>query len=464
MKDENFESEVLAAQKSKTHSKILIVAVVVILAAAAIGTGIFFWIRNSSPEEILDPYIYINGVAYDRNITEIVLSDSDIDDYSVLNEFEYLQKVDLKQLDLSPEKYDEIALVLSGKDVVWSVPFNGDKTDSDIEKLTLTSDIPAEELVMVKYFNHLKKINAENYPLCDELYDVMQSKTVSGSDCEFNCTSQIYGKDIDSSMTELILSKTRISDLDELRNAIRFFPNLEKIEMCDCGLNNATMGELRDEFPEVQFVWIVRFLHYEVRTDAQVFATLVDWGDEIEGNQKTFSPLFEYCTELRALDLGHHYITNIDGITNLKKLQILILGDNSIEDISPLAELQDLNYIELFMNNINSVEPLSKLENLQELNICINGKVTDAETLLNCKNLKVLYASRCGISNDTVAKLEEGLPEGCILNTTTRNAIHTGWRDSEKNEAIRKAFKNWQNVEEFQDWEHVTYKEGAKLK
>lgn len=464
MKGENLEKKVLDGQKGKPYSDIWVVVIVVILTVSAIGIGILLWLKYSPQEEPADPYIYIGGVAYDRNITEIILSNSDFDDYSALNEFENLQRVDLKQLDLSPDKYDIIARKLSGKDVIWNVPFNGNKIASDIETLTLTPGISPNELWTVKYFNHLKKLNAENYPLCDELYAVMQEKTVSGSDCEFNCTSQIYGKNIDSSMNEITLSGMRISNLDELRGAIKFFPGLKKIEMCDCGLNNETMGKLRDEFPNVQFVWIVRFLDYEVRTDAHVFSTLVDWGDEIEGTQRSFAPLFRYCTELRALDLGHHYITGIDEITNLKKLQVLILGDNSIQDISPLAELKDLTYVELFMNRIDSVEPLSKLENLQELNICINGKITDAETLLNCKRLKVLYASRCGISRDTVAKLEAGLPEGCILNTTARNAIHTGWRKGDKNAAIRKAFKNWKYVEEFQDWEHIKYKDGAKLK
>jgi Leucine-rich repeat (LRR) protein len=195
-----------------------------------------------------------------------------------------------------------------------------------------------------------------------------------------------------------------------------------------------------------------------VRTDAQSFSTLVNIGESFYGNEETFAPLFKYCTELRALDLGHHQIANISGIANLTKLQTLILADNKIVDISPLAELKDLNYVELFFNKITDVSPLTKLENLEDLNLCYNPGITNATELTKCKKLNRLYISNCRLSYNEISTLKNGLPENCEFNSWVQNAVYQGWRTNTKNAAIRKAFSNWQNVKEYPDWEHVIYK------
>ncbi len=427
------------------------------VALAAAG-GIFYlrggveWLYN-----VTHPYIYVGGEAYDRDSTEITLSGEVLEDYSPLTEFENLQKLDLRGQELSAEQFEQIFQMLDGVEILWSVPINDTRYDSNIESFTITTDIPANCLEMMKYFTSLKTINAEYYPLCDELYEVWQS-IPEDSECAFNCKAKIYDIDVDNSTTELILNKMKISDLSELHSAIKFFPNITKIEMCDCGFSNEEMGALREQYPQVQFVWNIRFLRYTVRTDAQVFSTLVDVDDSFAGNQTTFSPLFKYCTELRALDLGHHYITDISEIVNLKKLQVLILADNRIKDISPLAELTELNYVELFFNRFTYLSPHTKLEKLEDVNICFNRRVTNPTVMTECKNLKRLYISGCALDSNEIATLKKGLPEGCELNTWTDNAVNTGWRSNKKNAAIRKAFYRWKNVVSFEDWEHITYK------
>lgn len=457
MKASDLEKQVLKGQRKKSHGEIWIFVIVLAVALAAAG-GIFYhrggmeWLY-----EVTHPYIYVGGAAYDRDATEIVLSGEVIEDYSPLAEFKNLRKVDLREQELSPEQFEQISEMLSGVEIVWSVPINNTRYDSGIDSFTITPDIPADCLEMLKYFTSLKSINAEYYPLCDELYAVKQS-IPEGSECVFNCKAKIYGVEVDNSTVELILNKIKISDLSELHSAIKFFPNITKIEMCDCGISNEVMGALREQYPQVQFVWNIRFLHYTVRTDAQVFSTLVNLGDSFEGDQTTFSPLFKYCTELRALDLGHHHITDISEIVNLKKLQVLILADNRINDISPLAELKELNYVELFFNRFTDLTPLTKLEKLEDVNICFNRRVKNPTVMTECKKLKRLYISGCSLDQGEIAALKSGLPKGCELNTWTDNAVNTGWRKNKKNAAIRRAFYRWKKVKSFEDWEHITYK------
>lgn len=457
MKDSDLEKQVLKGQRKKAHGEVWILLVVLVVALAAAG-GIFYlkggvkWLYD-----VTHPYIYVGGQAYDRDITEITLSGEVLKDYSPLAEFENLQKLDLRGQEISAEQFEQISEMLSGVEILWSVPVNNARYDSNIESFTITPDMPTECFKMIKYFTSLKFINSEYYPLCDELYAVKQS-IPEDSECVFNCKARIYDIEVDDSTTELILNNMKISDLSELHSAIKFFPNITKIEMCDCGFSNEEMGTLREQYPQVQFVWKIKFLHYTVRTDVQVFSTLVDVGDSFVGNQNDFSPLFKYCTELRALDLGHHYITDISEIVNLKKLQVLILADNRITDISPLAELTELNYVELFFNRFTDLTPLTKLPKLEDVNICFNRRVTNPTVMTECKNLKRLYISGCALDKNEIATLKAGLPEGCELNTWTDNAVNTGWRNNKKNAALRKAFYRWKKVESFEDWEHITYK------
>ena len=197
-------------------------------------------------------------------------------------------------------------------------------------------------------------------------------------------------------------------------------------------------------------------MQYKVHTYIQVFSTLaID--DSRAGNSESFAPLFKYCTELRALDLGHMAITDISEIRNLKKLHTLILADNFITDISPLADLKELNYVELFQNQITDISPLLELPYLEDLNFCYNAPLENPTELVNCKNLKRLYISHCSLDWDEINTLKKGIPDGCEFNYTAANCVYDGLRNNSKNATIRKAYKRWRNVKEYPTWDNIIY-------
>ena len=262
---------------------------------------------------------------------------------------------------------------------------------------------------------------------------------------KLNCKVTVYGKEYDSAASDtLFLNEKKIKKLDKVHMAVATFPGIKAVEMCDCGVSNEKMQELRETYPDVKFVWTISFLKkFKVRTDIRVFSTLANEFSR-PGNSRNLAPVFKYCTELRALDLGHQAITDISDIRNLKHLHTLILADNSISDISPLAELKELVYIELFFNRIKDVSPLLELPNLLDLNICFNPTIKNPTVLTGCKKLERLYISRCGLSQKQIATLKEGIPENCIFNYTCNNAVFgNGWRGKEnvRNAKVREAFR-----------------------
>lgn len=252
------------------------------------------------------------------------------------------------------------------------------------------------------------------------------------------CTTELLGKEADTSSTELDLSGTPADDIALFQATLACFPRLSRLVMCDCeGADNALMEELARTFPYIRFVWRVYFGKWSLRTDAQAFSTL-NSNDSKRYDSKEFSVL-RYCTDLRALDLGHNAITDIGFLEPMTNLKILILADNQISDISPLAKLKKLEYIELFMNNIVDFSPLSGLDRLLDLNLCHN-KAVDASPLQSLTQLERLWLSynRDMPKSETKA-LQEALPN-TLCNFTIFYSTHGNWRHHPRYAVVKYIF------------------------
>ena len=435
------------SKNKKSTVILLFIGYLIVLAAVLVWK-----IRYSGDETVI-----IAGKAYPADTASFTVTDPDFD-YSRLAPFHSLQSVDVTAVEIDAEQYRRIRSQVGEQiEVIWNVPFNGDRLPSNATELHITSEPAETEVSLLSCFTNLNDVTVTNIHSFEKIYPILKVIRETNPDVRFQCSTSLYGVPLDSSTESLLLNSIPISNTDDLCHAIEFFPRLQTIEMCGCGLSDDVMGQLRETYPAVKFVWTVHFLHYDVRTDAQVFSTLaLDYSRP--GDSETFSPLFRYCTELRALDLGHMRITDISEIRNLKKLHTLILADNSISDISPLADLKELNYVELFQNDISDISPLLALPHLEDLNFCYNPYLQNPTSITRCKTLKRLYYSHCRISGDDIAAIRQGLPSDCEFNWTAANCVYDGWRDNAKNSVIRKAFKNWRNVKEYPSWDNIIYK------
>ena len=410
--------------------------------------------------EPVDTSVTIDGRTYSADTRNIVLDEFNSGDYSVFSQLKDLETLDISALDISQEEFDRLTSQLGENvKVLWSVPFDDGKLPSDITEMELSGALSDEAANNIRYFTNLEKLTITNAVIDQNLKTAVKSSTENNPDLLLECNSKIYGVKLDNHTELLNLNKKTIKSLDTLRLAIEIFPNIKTIEMCDCGLSNEVMQGLREEYPDVQFVWMVSFWKYKVRTDIQVFSTLARDYKRV-GNSKVFAPLFKYCTELRALDVGHMAITDISDITNLKKLHTLILADNYIEDISPIAELKELVYLELFQNKIKDVSPLLELPKLEDLNLCYNGRMTNPTVLTQIKTLKRLYISHCSLDEQEIEELRTGIPEDCEFNYTAPNCVFSGWRtkSNARNTKIREAFWKWERIKAYPTWDNIIYK------
>ena len=210
----------------------------------------------------------------------------------------------------------------------------------------------------------------------------------------------------DALLERLELTRVKITSLPALEEAMAQMPNLTYIEFGtqnQSGLDNETLADLRARWAEkgVKVVWTIKLprTDYTCRSDATAFSTLHQTNSKrLEGYQVA---VLQYATELRALDLGHNWIFDIDWIEPLKELRVLILSDNRITDISPLAD-KPLEYLEMFNNRVKDISCLEGKETLIDLNLC-NTHVGDLSVLYTLPNLKRVWMGDIDeLTKDTV--------------------------------------------------------------
>ena len=242
----------------------------------------------------------------------------------------------------------------------------------------------------------------------------------------------------------------RVTDFDGLPAFLRQFPNLKRVDMFESPIAARRANALHDQFPDIKFGWTLRITSYDhhehrVRTDATAFSTLHN-NRTTEHTDEELSVL-RFCTELKALDIGHNAVTNIDFLYDLPELRVLIIALNRIEDITPLASLTHLVYLEMFRNRVRDLSPLSRLTELRDLNICYNSidNVTPLYGLTGLERLWVNHARyyRYGAAADlpmgTVAALRKALPDTQIDEVSSPTA--GGWREHPRYEVIQRMFR-----------------------
>lgn len=454
-----YKREVIRLKKS--ISKIIIIlSVVCCLIAVAI---IFLWKirlpKNTTkvPTETQPTSVAIAGKQYSLDITTFSVSSSDFD-YSQLSQFPSLQSVDVTAVDIDADEYERICSQLGEQTkVLWCIPFNGTRLPSNTSELNISSPFTASDQSLLSYFDSVTNVTITNITSFNKLYPIMKTIKESNPDVSFQCSTSLYGVPLDNNTNHLNLNYIRIQSTDDLCHAIEVFPNLKTVEMCDCGISDKVMAQLKETYPDVKFIWMLHILDYYIRTDAQIFSTLAEDFTH-PGDDETFKPIFRYCTELRALDLGHMSISDISEIRNLKNLHTLILADNYITDISPLADLKNLNFLELFQNDIEDISPLLELPNLEDLNICYNPNIKNPTDFAKCKKLNRLYCSHCNISKADIKTIQEGLSEDCEYNWWAPNCVYGGWRHNDKDQMIRNAFAHWDNIKEYPSWDNAIRK------
>ena len=342
----------------------------------------------------------------------------------------------------SDEALEQLKAAFPQLNISWGVNLMGKTYPSSETLLTLAGEaVDVEALIAAAdQFLHLQEIDLTGCGLdLDTLTAVQEAYPGVFLRAEFT----LHGKTVNTADTEIDLSGIKLKDTLELEQAVRLMPKLTKVDMCDCGFTNEQMDELNQKYENVQFVWIVKFSVYTLRTDATAFcaSNLPSHGYIAPKlSSKNLEPL-KYCTELIALDLGHMYYKDLSFLENMHKLQYLILVDARYTDIQVISQMKDLYYLELFKNDLDDLTPLLECKNLRHLNIGYT-RGFDYTPLKQMTWLERLWFPGHTLTKEEAADLKAALPDTEVYmpNWDTAGSTGGGWRESEVYFEMRNLF------------------------
>ena len=406
------------------------------------------------PDAQLVCSVDINGQVYHSEVKKIKLLAVDSESIKKYAALTRLEKIDMTEANVSQEAVKVAYETFPDCVILANLTVNNNEYRTDAELVKLSGILTNKDIAALEYFKNLKKIDVMECSNPELINPFLEAH----SEIRLNAPLKILGKTVGTD-DELIDLRGRKYSYTYFKNALdEALPKLtsvKKIDMCGCGLTNREMEQLCEAYPKIKFVWMVHFGVWNLRTDAVAFAALNSNGME-RYSQDDYAPLFKYCTDLRALDLGHSLITDISAVSSLKKLRAIILTDNKIKDISAFSELKELEFIEMnATNKIPTLEPLRNLKNLKYINLWGSDGITDLSPLYHHDQLQIVIFDRA-VPNEERERFIESNPN-CNVSfkvdyslglTTTKD-----WRDNPYRQRLKKAFKT---DKAFFNWRYIT--------
>lgn len=252
-------------------------------------------------------------------------------------------------------------------DFRWTVTLSGTPYDSSTRQLSV-KDKPLTAQELEEAISRLPELtradirgcgltDAEAKALCDRF-----------PNCFFLWEMTIGEQVFPTDVTELDVSGIPFESREEIERLLPYFGNLERVVMCNCGLDNETMDALNQTYPDIRFVWSVRIRYYDIRTDATYFYPFKLQRDLFINNEE--ASLLRYCTDMVCIDVGHMgQITDCEWAAYMPNLKYLVIIETAITDISPLSACKELVFLEIFTTKITDYSPLLECTKLEDLNL-----------------------------------------------------------------------------------------------
>ncbi|MCR5565718.1 MAG: hypothetical protein K6F61_02610 [Clostridiales bacterium] len=232
--------------------------------------------------------------------------------------------------------------------------------------------------------------------------------------------------------TEIDLNKATGSIAAEDLNAMmELVPTLKKVNSRKLrNVSNSKIIPLIEKYPDVEFTWLICLgpNHY-VPSDATAYSTMNRNNGGYRLKTEELEPL-KYAKGLKALDLGHNEISNLEWLRQFPDMEFLILAINKIDDLSIIGELKHLQYLEIFLNDIEDITPLINCQELLDLNIS-QTKVSDISVLYEIPSLQRLWANATKLTEEQIQEFGEKRPD-VATRFVDRDSTRHGWRQHER--------------------------------
>ena len=252
-------------------------------------------------------------------------------------------------------------------DFQWNVKLNGQVYPSTAESLSLALGLNPELDSLpekLEYFPSLVNVHFQGTRTTARQREALEeAMPLVNLDWSYN----LGGVPVPLSVTELDLSGNTEVTLEQLQAALPYLPDLKKVILCDCGLDNEGLAQLNENLPDVRLIWNVDVGGRSVRTD-ELYFTPNKWGLLLKRDD---CYNLRYCTDMVCVDIGHaKEVRDCEWAAFMPNLKYLILADGSVSDLTPLKDLKKLEFLEIFLTPVKDLTPLLGCTALKDLNVC----------------------------------------------------------------------------------------------
>ncbi len=246
-------------------------------------------------------------------------------------------------------------------------------------------------------------------------------------------TAEAFGLTVDLSEEILDFDEAgvNVTDAEALSALIDKMPLLREVRMFDSTMEQADMEKLFDSYPNIFFGFTIHISVHTIRTDQTAFSTLHFSSPTKNDPRHTSEELYalRMCRKLRALDLGHNYLTDLNFLNYLPDIEVLIISPNyGLKDISPIANCRKLVYLECFNTPITDISALSGMTHLRDLNLTRCGKVEDLSPLYDLPSLERFWWGHMDKIPAEQKKMMRSLHPDCKF-VSVYDPTSGGWRN-----------------------------------
>ena len=236
----------------------------------------------------------------------------------------------------------------------------------------------------------------------------------------------------------------RSVDREALAAVIDGTPGIKEVRLFDAEITTEDQEWLFERYyPDIFFGFTVHVGPHAIRTDQTAFSTLHYSSPTKTDPRHTSEELFalRMCTRLKALDLGHNYLTDLNFLYWMPDIEVLIISPNyGLEDISPIANCKNLVYLECFHTPITDLSPLAGLTKLRDLNLARDGQVTDISPLFDLPNLERFWWGHMDKVPNAQRKTMREKHKGCRF-SMSYDPTGGGWRHSKHFKELHEFFR-----------------------
>lgn len=391
------------------------------------------------PEVAVEYTVTVDGREYTQDTAVVSVSgitEEEINLLTYLPELTAVTAVGCR----TPEEMTKLRDFCREKGISFDLRF-GTKTYPDtVEELDVTG-VTDEELELLQLLPELKTLHLVNpeadpaavtqlrstYPKVDISWEVEIAGVSFPDDTkEVDLSAVLESKTTTDTVTDTQAAeetKPAVTlDLQDLEKKMSYLPDVEKVFLGKCGLDNEELAALRERVRDsYKLVWTVQLgKKLTARTDDTTFMPVREhvyyFLDDDAYNLR-------YCEDMLCVDVGHMGLTNIDFVKGMPHLQILILAHNGqLQDISPISSCKELIFLELDWSAVKDFTPLVGCTALEDLNIGLT--YPSIEPLKQMTWLKNLWM----VERGGAYELSQALPDTKIV-ASANVTVGAGWRN-----------------------------------